>query len=122
MANSETPIGIVIDYKIIGKQISRIRKSQNISQFELSALVDMSPSFISYVETGKRALSIHTLLLISHHLNTTPDHILKDYITSKKSDIDSKIEILLLSCTLKEKQAVYDISSLMLQIMRRNEH
>ena len=44
-----------LNYNEIGKNIREVRKENGLSQAMLSELVEKSPSYISYIETGKRS-------------------------------------------------------------------
>lgn len=40
---------------IIGKRIKTIRKQRNISQIQLSDIIDKNTSYISYIENGVKS-------------------------------------------------------------------
>lgn len=56
-----------------GKSIRYFRKKRGLSQSYLSELIDKSPSYISYVESGLRCISLDTLVDIANALNVTAD-------------------------------------------------
>jgi len=97
---------LVIDYHKLGRKIGRIRRSQNLSQAELAELIQMSPSFISYIETGKKKISLRTLVLISNALHTTPDIILKEYIVPNELIYFKELNSAMLKCSDSEKQSI----------------
>lgn len=43
-----------LNYNEIGKNIREVRKENGLSQAMLSELVEKSPSYISYIETGAK--------------------------------------------------------------------
>jgi transcriptional regulator with XRE-family HTH domain len=53
----------------IGMAIRYYRKEKGISQYELAEMADLSVSYISELETGKKLPSFETLLKISKALN-----------------------------------------------------
>ena len=53
----------------IGKAIRYNRKKKGLSQYELAELTNLSPSYISEIETGKKVPSIDTLLNIADALD-----------------------------------------------------
>jgi len=111
---------IYIDYRKLGRRIGRIRRSQRISQLELAELIQMSPSFISYIETGKRKLSLRTLILIANALHTTPDIILHDYISPTELTYVKELSNLLSSCTTEEKQTITNLTESIVRNMHQN--
>ena len=52
----------------LGKNIKNFRISQNLSLKKLAEKVDVSPSMLSQIESGKANPSLNTLKLISKHL------------------------------------------------------
>lgn len=55
--------------KKLGKKIKQIRKSRNLTQEELSELIEIEVPSLSNIETGKFAPSIETLQKLSNALN-----------------------------------------------------
>ena len=53
-----------INYKKLGKRISIARKKKHLTQEVLAEKVDCSPSFISYVETGRKEPSLERFVQI----------------------------------------------------------
>jgi len=54
---------------ILGQNLKRFRSLRGFSQAELAEMLDMSPNFISDMETGKRWLSSDTLVNLAESLN-----------------------------------------------------
>ena len=46
----------------IGKRIQTVRKKRGLSQFTLAGIVDRSPGYISYIETGFKSMSLETFV------------------------------------------------------------
>ena len=61
-----------LNYKSIGKHIREIRQRNNLSQAMLSELVDKTPSYISYIESGIKSMSLDTFVLIANALEVSP--------------------------------------------------
>lgn len=76
---------IDIDFKV-GKRIKTFRLNKSLTQEKLSEILDVTPTYIAMVETGKTGMSIETLIKISIALNVTPNDILQDYIPSYCQD------------------------------------
>ncbi len=84
-----------MDYKLIGKNISKFRKKNNLTQEQLAEKIDVSTVFISQIETSVRKPSLETVYKLSVALGTTIDTIV-----GKVSPENSYNEIIKL---LKEK-------------------
>ena len=60
---------MTINYQRIGKKIRELRIKRKLSQETLAELCNVSSSYISYIETGKKRLSFATLEKLSKYLN-----------------------------------------------------
>lgn len=98
-----------IDYKQIGNRIKQERMKLNISQMSLADKADLSVPYISYIETGKKKISLRALLAISVALNTTPDALLIDILTVNKDTSGNQVEKLFSDCTQSEIVFISDI-------------
>lgn len=55
--------------KNIGQAVRFYRRKKGISQYKLAELTELSPSYISEIETGKKTPSLETLLEIAKALD-----------------------------------------------------
>ena len=60
----------------IGKRITELRKRLGWTQEELAERADLTPQFISYAESGKRAMRPENLLKLSSALKVSADYLL----------------------------------------------
>ena len=82
-----------LDYSQLGKNISKCRKSNGLTQERLAEFTGLSNNHISNIENNYSIPSIETLMKLCEALNTTPDFLLlgtvkKDHEMVK--DIDRK--------------------------------
>ncbi|MGH1375088.1 MAG: helix-turn-helix domain-containing protein [Alphaproteobacteria bacterium] len=61
----------------IGRNISQLRKSQKLSQEDLSRLAEIDRSYISEIENGHKNPSVMTIIKISRALKVGVDDIIK---------------------------------------------
>jgi len=67
------------ELKIIGKNVARIRKEQNLTQEDLCGLAEIDRSYLSEIENGKMNVTVKSLVTIAGALNCTlADLILKN--------------------------------------------
>lgn len=78
-----------INYSLIGKNIKIFRESHYLSQFQLAELCGLSQVYISNIETGKKNISLKSLIKISNVLNVSCDDLLGNNIL-KNNDILNK--------------------------------
>lgn len=62
--------------KILGQNIRHFRQSKGITQETLAEIVDVSGSYIGYLERGKRSPSLDLLVKIAHTLEVEPARLL----------------------------------------------
>ena len=67
----------------IGKRIIERRKKLGLTQEALAEKGDMTAQFVSYAESGKRAMRPENLLKISSALGVSADYILTGEIVDK---------------------------------------
>jgi transcriptional regulator with XRE-family HTH domain len=63
-------------YKQIGAKIRLFRQESGLNQAELAEQVKLNRSSIAQIETGKQAVSIHTLYCMAELLHKTIFHFL----------------------------------------------
>ena len=98
-----------IDYKILGKRISIAREHQSMTQEKLAELVNCSPSFISYIETGRKKTSLEKFVQIANALNCTADELLVDYLNNNLTVQTFRFASLMEDCEQFEKQILFDV-------------
>lgn len=95
------------DYIIIGRRIREFRMCKKITQASLAEQIDMSSTYISYVETGKKKVSLSALIKISDALNVTVDCVLSGnqlYVTVEN---EPDIVQLFNGCSVREARIIY---------------
>lgn len=67
-----------MELKSIGKKIKEQRLQKHISQEKLAELVDVTPSYISNIESGNRIASLPTMIDIVNVLDLSFDYLMLD--------------------------------------------
>ena len=67
----------------IGIRIVERRKQLGYTQEELAERADLTPQFVSYAESGKRAMRPENLLKLAKALNVSADYLLTGDIVEK---------------------------------------
>ena len=110
-----------LNYKLIGQRIKESRLQKIMSQAELAERIDMSVSYISYIETAKKQASLDSMVRIANALGVTVDHMLSGNQTSDPTEYRTDLVQLLEGCTSCEKRIIYEIASTVKQILRDNK-
>ena len=98
-----------LNYKVIGKHIREVRQRNHLSQAMLSELVDKTPSYISYIESGIKSMSLDTFVLIANALGVSPDRLLMEQVTSTERCASEEIALLLSDCSIYEMLILMDV-------------
>jgi len=78
----------------VGNRIMQRRKSMGLTQEALAERADLTTQFVSYAESGKRAMRPENLLRIANALSVSTDYLLTGDIVDK--------DLLLLSKKLRK--------------------
>ena len=109
---------MTIDFTVIGKRISEIRKDRGLYQDQLAAMINISRSHLSHIESGSRAPTIEILINIAESMDVTVDELLLDLHYSPK--INEEIYELLTDCNEKEKYIFKQTISFLKSILRED--
>lgn len=83
---------VAVNYDKIGDKIRERRNFLKITQENLANEIDVSASFISDIENGRRKMSLETMIKISIALRTSLDYLILDNMNSTKIKNETKIE------------------------------
>ncbi len=100
-----------MDYQKIGNRIKLLRKEIGLTQEKLSELADISPGFMSAIESGRKPGAFDTYLRIAKALNTTLDYLTQDVLPKAKENIDHETLIKYFD-SLSYKQQRYVLEAL----------
>ena len=109
-----------VNYGLIGKRIKEHRQRRNLTQEMLAELIEVSPGYISLVETGRKQASLDTLLSISNVLNITLNELLVGNQIPLKSDYNSEIAELMSGCNQYERRLMFEIIRTVRDVLIQN--
>ena len=78
----------------------------HMSQMELAEKSELSVPYISYIETGKKRVSLNALLHIAKALGTTPNHLLSEYIYHTEDKYSAEFASLLTDCNDTQRKFI----------------
>ena len=110
-----------LGYKAIGKRIKIARIHAEISQEQLSALVDLSPSHMSNVETGTTKVSLASIVRIANALSVTVDDLLCDNLVRARAQMENDIHQILNDCDDYELRIIREVAKAAVDALRSNE-
>ena len=109
-----------INYELIGTRIREKREEASYSQEQLAWDAELSNTYVSLVETGKKKPSLGSLLKISNVLGITLDELLSGNQLHNPTDYQTDIDELMNDCTLEERRFIYELLRSSKEILREN--
>ena len=109
-----------VNYGLIGKRIKEQRQRRNLTQEMLAELIEVSPGYISLVETGRKQASLDTLLSISEMLNITLNELLVGNQIPLDTDYNSEIADLMSGCDQYERRMMFEIMRTVRDVLIQN--
>ena len=106
---------MTINYETLGKTIKHFRLKKGYSQERLAEICDLSPSYLSYIETGKKRITLSLLIKIANELDFTFKICPNNKIFNRLGRVETDIVNLLTDCNLKEKIFIYNLISLIVK-------
>ncbi len=110
-----------LNYRAIGHRIMTIRKKNHLSQLMFSELIDKSPAYVSYIETGKKSMSLDTFVQIANALYVPADALLAEQLTGSTIIASQEITTILTDCSDFERLVITDTLKSLKATMREHK-
>ena len=85
-----------MDGKAVGRRIKEAREKRHLTQEELAARIDISPTYVSVIERGTKIPRLDTFVAIANALEVSGDALLLDVVDhaaeSQASDLSAALE------------------------------
>ena len=103
-----------------GKRIRQFRKKRGLSQSDLASQIKHATTYISYIETGQRCMSLETFVEIANALHVSADELLRDNIERTLVVSNHEFAELLVDSTVVEQKAMYVAAATAKCFLREN--
>jgi transcriptional regulator with XRE-family HTH domain len=111
-----------LDKKALGVRISQYREKRGITQMKLAEDLDVSPTHVSYMEKGKRGLTLERLILVANVLHVSTDQLLVDYLENTIELTSFEFADLLSDCSEYERRVLLKIVTSAKTALRDNRY
>lgn len=98
--------GVAMDLKAVGQRIKEAREAKGLTQEDLAAIVDLSPTHVSVIERGLKVAKLDTFVAIANALDVSADSLLIDVVTQSTTGVTNELSELLMKLPLKEKRRI----------------
>lgn len=104
----------------LGKRIKQFRKKRGLSQAELAGQIYCASTYISYIESGQRCMSLETLVAIANTLHVSADEMLQDSLEKSIAVTNHEFAELLNDSSAIERKAMYVAATTAKSFLREN--
>lgn len=80
-----------MDLSAIGSRIKAARERKHLTQEDLAAIVDLSPTHISVIERGVKPPKLETFVNIANALGVSADMLLQDVVDHSAEGVSSSL-------------------------------
>ncbi|MBQ4529367.1 MAG: helix-turn-helix transcriptional regulator [Lachnospiraceae bacterium] len=105
----------------LGNRIREERKKLNLTQEQLAEKMDVSATYIGFVERGERTITLGKLTCLANVLGVSVDYLLADTIAVPTSNKEELILSLFASATEDQQELIINISKLILNQGEKNK-
>ena len=111
---------MALNYVSIGQKVKVFRKKKGLSQLKLAELIDRSPTYVSYIESGLKSMSLETFVFLTNALNVTADELLIDSLENTIKVSNHEFAKLLSDCSDYEWRVLLDLTTTTKKSLREN--
>lgn len=104
--------------KAFGKHVKLARAKMNLTPADLAKKTNLSINTIWGIESGRRPVSIETLITVCNALEISPDYLLSADLNPNFKDFEDKHPALfsqIFNLTYPEKKRIEDIARILLE-------
>ena len=105
----------------LGNRIRKERKKLNLTQEQLAEKMDVSATYIGFVERGERTITLGKLTCLANVLGVSVDYLLADTVAVPTSNKEELILSLFASATEDQQELIINISKLILNQDEKNK-
>jgi len=80
-----------VDLSAIGSRIKAARERKHLTQEDLAAIVDLSPTHVSVIERGVKPPKLETFVNIANALGVSADTLLQDVVDHSVEGVSSSL-------------------------------
>ncbi len=95
-----------MDLSAIGSRIKIARERKHLTQEDLAAIVDLSPTHISVIERGVKPPKLATLIAIANALDVSADTLLQDVVGRSVEGVSSELATEIMKLPTKERSKI----------------
>ena len=95
-----------MDLKAVGQRIKEAREAKGLTQEDLAAIVDLSPTHVSVIERGLKVAKLDTFVAIANALDVSADTLLIDVVTHSTNGATNELADIITKLPVKDKRRI----------------
>ena len=111
---------MIFDYLYLGKRVKYYRLKMGISQMTLAEMLGCDTSYISYIETGKKCMSLQMFVCLANTLSVSANELLVDCLCHNTTASELELAEIMSDCTLFERRILTDLVKASKESIRKN--
>ena len=104
-----------MDAKAVGQRIRAAREKKNLTQEELAALIEISPTHVSVIERGAKIPRLDTFVAIANVLEVSADSLLIDVVEHAAVNVASELSASIESLPHNEQMYILKVINVLLE-------
>lgn len=104
----------------LGRRIREERQKLHLTQEQLAEKLNVSTTYIGFIERGERSITLGKLTLLANILGVSLDYLLSDTITPSPSSNEKLWLELLSSATEEQQKLIIDMAKLILNHSKKD--
>ena len=100
--------GIMMDLTAVAKRISTERKARHMTQEDLAAKAEVSPTHIGVIERGAKIPNLDTFVAIANALDVSADKLLQDVVNRSGESTATELSLMLAEQPLEMQRKIYN--------------
>ena len=80
-----------MDLKAVGQRIKMAREAKGLTQEDLAAMVELSPTHVSVIERGLKAAKLDTFVAIANALEVSAESLLIDVVAHSVTGVTNEL-------------------------------
>ena len=95
-----------MDLCAIGTRIKAAREKAGMTQEDLAAVLEMSPTHISVIERGVKSPKLETFIKIANALKVSSDTLLQEVVAYSSDGVASELSVTISKLPKKEQERI----------------
>lgn len=104
-----------MDAKAVGRRIRAAREKRNMTQEDLAAATDISPTHVSVIERGTKIPRVDTFVAIANVLNVSEDELLVDVVDHATVNLASELSAAIADLPHNDQMRILKIVNALLE-------